>query len=348
MTAEPTNSSTANAAVPIATRYPIFLSVVVVDRDQADTQREFLTQMVGTLGALVEDFEIILVDNGSAPEARAAYDALARVEGVPNLQVYHLLRRVDAETAYWAGIENSIGDYVLAFDPYNDELTCLPKAIELCLAGTDLVLIENQERERAKGIEALAGRAFRGLYRSIYGVGLTERAAQHRLMSKKVISFLLQLPRPAIWYRVLPARAGFATVTLTYRAPRSKSKIDHNFTTRARRATNLLFSSTLAPLRFVSMLALLGSVANILYSIYVVIIAFSMNSVARGWTTLSLQQSGMFFLLSIVFFVLAEYMVRMVQWSMGEPPYFIVGEAVSSTLTRHQKLNVEAPRADDQ
>ncbi|WP_164857371.1 glycosyltransferase [Sphingomonas crocodyli] len=330
------------------TRFPIFLSMVIVDRNQPETQREFLTQIVETLGDLVEDFEIVLIDNGSDPQARAAYDALARVEGIPNLQVYHLLRRVDAETAYWAGIENSIGDYVLAFDPYNEELTCLPKAIELCLAGTDLILIENQEPERVKGIEALAEHAFRGLYRSIYGVSLTERAAQHRLMSKKVISFLLQLPRPAIWYRVLPARAGFATVTLTYRAPRRKLKIDHNLATRARRAINLLFSSTLAPLRFVSLLALLGSVANILYSIYVVIIAFSLDSVAKGWTTLSLQQSGMFFLISVVLFVLTEYMVRMVQWSMGEPPYFIVGEAVSSTLTRHQKLNVEAPRADDQ
>ena len=40
------------------------------------------------------------------------------------------------------------------------------------------------------------------------------------LMSKRVVSYLLQFPRPAIRYRALPAFAGFSKTTLYFSAPR--------------------------------------------------------------------------------------------------------------------------------
>lgn len=320
--------------------YPVFLSIVIVDRDDEGPLAAMLPDVVAAVTPMVADFEIILVDNGSGPQGRERYDRLTAMDGLPNLQVYHLLQTVDAEVAYWAGIENSLGDYVLAFDPYNEDLSELPRAIEHALAGKDVVLIRNVAPEAGRGGERMAARLFRRLYRATYGIELTADAAQHRLISKKVVSFLLQLPRPALRYRALPSTAGFLRETITYRAAR-RPKRDHSFGTRARRALNLVFTSTLMPLRLVSMLALFGSVANLIYSGYVLIVTVLRSDVAPGWTTMSLQQSGMFFLISLVLFVLTEYMIRVVQWTMDGAPYFVTGESTSSTLTRMARLNVE-------
>jgi hypothetical protein len=98
----------------------------------------------------------------------------------------------------------------------------------------------------------------------------------------------------------------------------------------------------MAPLRIVSILALTGAVLNLLYSVYVVVIAVASGRVQPGWTTLSLQQSGMFFLLSVVVFVLSEYLAHALRWSLEGPPYFIASELTSAILTRRQKLNVDS------
>ena len=72
-----------------------------------------------------------------------------------------------------------------------------------------------------------------------------------------------------------------------------------------------------------------------------VLIALLKPDVAPGWVTLSLQQSGMFFLLSAILFVLTEYMIHTMRWNMRGAEYFIDSERTSSVLSRRHKLNVE-------
>ncbi len=62
-------------------------------------------------------------------------------------------------------------------------------------------------------------------------------------------------------------------------------------------------------MRMVTSLSLFGAVANVLYSIYVVGISLFKVDVEPGWVSLSLQQSGMFFLISLVLLVLGEYIL---------------------------------------
>ena len=329
-----------------ATPYPIFLSIVIVVRDD-QSLREMLTRIVETARPLVTDFEIVLVDNGSARGQREVYQTLTAADGLPNIQVYYLLRNVDAEIAYWEGIENSLGDYVLAFDPYNEDLSQLSDAIEQGMGGQDVVLIRNEQQEPVGAIQRMVGSSFRSLYRSVYGVDLLEDASQHRLISRKVVNFLLQLQRPAMHYSSLPATAGFSRSTIHYRAPRRIGN-DHSFKTRARRALNLIFVNPLLPLRLISATALFGSTLNVAYSVYVLGIAFLKDHPAPGWITLSLQQAGMFFLFSVMLLVLTEYLIRMAQWNMDGASYFVVGEQTSATLTRTARLNVENSRLEDE
>ena len=56
---------------------------------------------------------------------------------------------------------------------------------------------------------------------------------------------------------------------------------------------------------------------------------------------LSLQQSAMFFLLSMVLLVLGEYVTHMRSVNSKEPAYHIGQEFGSSIVSRRQRLNVE-------
>ena len=68
-------------------------------------------------------------------------------------------------------------------------------------------------------------------------------------------------------------------------------------------------------MRLVTALLIFGALSNALYSVYVLAIATFKADVAPGWVTLSLQQSGMFLLLSLVLLVMGEYMIYMARLS---------------------------------
>lgn len=57
----------------------------------------------------------------------------------------------------------------------------------------------------------------------------------------------------------------------------------------------MLVSTTRTPMRLVSAPYLFGATANLLYSIYIMLIALFKHDIAPGWVSMSLQQSGMFF-----------------------------------------------------
>jgi hypothetical protein len=69
--------------------------------------------------------------------------------------------------------------------------------------------------------------------------------------------------------------------------------------------------------------------------------------VAEGWITLSLQSSGMFFLLSLILTILSEYIFRMMESMYKRPLYQVTEERFSNVLTQRQRLNVVSSEKDD-
>jgi hypothetical protein len=206
--------------------------------------------------------------------------------------------------------------------------------------GADVVFAANEQRPPVTLAYRAAAAAFNVLYQWFYGIDLVKEAPPYRLLSRRVVNFIQQHTDPTITYRHLPATAGFARATLTYRsapkAPQPKRLADS-----IDRGMRLLVSTTRGPMRLVTALAAFGAIANLVYSGYVVAIAFLKSDVAPGWVTLSLQQSGMFFLISLVLLVLGEYILNMAALSNEGPRYHVAQEFASARIERRERLNIE-------
>jgi glycosyltransferase involved in cell wall biosynthesis len=320
--------------------FPVFLSVVFVVRNQSDRIEKILSDAAAGISSLVSDYELIIVDNASDDNSVSVLKNLTGENGQPNLQVYALTKQVDADTASWVGLENALGDFVAVIDPLADDIGFLPEMLDKAVSGADVVFANNQK----KAVQSLAYRGayavFYGLYKWFNGIHLAKEAPQYRVLSKRVVNFILQHPQPAVTYRHLPATGGFARVNLSYSAA---PKVSHTkrLGESIDRAMQLLVSTTRAPMRLVTSLSLFGAVANLIYSIYVVAIGFLKTDVAPGWISLSLQQSGMFFLISLVLLVLGEYILHMASLSNEGPLYHVGQEFTSARMTRREKLNIE-------
>jgi hypothetical protein len=321
--------------------FPIFLSVVLVARNQGSHLRDIVSGIASSIAPLVSDYELIVVDNASTDESVALLKELTGENGLPNLQVYALTKEVDIDTGSWVGLENALGDFVAVIDPEADDIAFLPQMLDKAVSGADVVFAHNQGRA-IKGIAyRIAFTAFNMLYKIFNGIHLAKEAPHYRLLSKRVINFILQHPQPAITYRHLPATGGFARANLQYSATTRVFRNAH-LSESIDRGMRLLVSTTRAPMRLVTSLSMFGAAANLLYSVYVVAIALFKSDVSPGWTSLSLQQSGMFFLLSLVLMVLGEYILQMVSLSNEGPLYHVGQEFTSARMTRREKLNIEA------
>ena len=325
---------------------PVFLSVVCVVRNSGPRLEPLLRDTSERVRDLVSDYELIIVENASEDASVGVLKQLTTAEGLPNLQVYALTKEVSSDTAAWVGVENALGDYVVVIDLLTDSLSILPDMLEKALAGVDVVFASNRQRPRQRLVYRLAYAGFNALYKAFSGIDLDNEAPSYRLLSRRVVHFILQHPHPALSYRHLPATAGFERANLQYSAPPldvTRKRLGESVD----RAVRLLVSTTHGPMRLVTTLSLFGAVANLAYSAYVVVVAIFKADIAPGWISLSLLQSGMFFLLSLVLLVLGEYVLHMMSLTNEGPKYHVAQEFTSARMTRREKLNLEvvAPSA---
>lgn len=318
----------------------MLLSTVVIVRNQSSDLECLLTTISQILQSTVTDYELIVIDNGSEDGSVKILQEMTGSQGLPNLQVFALTKEVGVDTAFWVGCENSLGDYVAVIDPQTDDIKFLPKMLEESVLGIDIVFANNLLKPKSTVLYHVAFNIFQFIYRVFNRIDLASEAPSYRILSKRVINFILQHPQPSVTYKHLPATGGFMRINMEYSSPPAsvnKKRLGDSI----ERGMKLLVSTTKAPMRLVTALSLFGATANLVYSFYVVIIGIFKADVAPGWVSLSLQQSGMFFLLSLVLLILGEYILHMTSLSNEGPKYHIGQEFTSARMLHKEKLNIE-------
>jgi len=323
---------------PLA-HHPIFFSLVLVLRNQAHRLEHILQETSRQLTSLASDWELIVVDNASDDSSIDVLKAMTGEGGLPNIQVFALTKEVDNDTAAWAGLENALGDFIGVIDPAVDDTAFVAEMLRKAVEGADVVFAKNESTPPQSLPYSIAYATFNRVFKWLSGVDLANEAPQYRILSKRIVNYLLQHAQPAVAYRHIPATAGFSKVHLLYTATPREQKAKRIFESLGRGA-RLLVSTTTTPMRIVTSLTLFGAGANVAYSIYVVTVGLLASNVQPGWISLSLQQSGMFFLISLVLLVLGEYILHMASAASDAPPYHVGQELTSTHMTRRDKLNI--------
>ncbi len=321
--------------------FPALVSVVYVVNNQENCLESIIQNALEKLSSVVADYELIIIDNASVDESISILKKLTKQADFPNLQVYALIKEVDGDTASWVGLENALGDFVVVIDPLVDDIAFLPEMLDKASMGVDVVFVKNKQQPRQSLIYRAAYTSFNSLYKAFSGIHLANEAPQYRLLSRRVVNFILQHPQPAVTYRHLPATGGFVRFNMEYSAEPLVGKTK-KFGESINRGMRLLVSTTQVPMRLVTSLSLFGAFANLIYSIYVIAVGFFKADVAQGWVSISLQQSGMFFLISLVLLVLGEYILHMASLSNEGPLYHVGQEFKSERMTRLERLNIES------
>lgn len=319
---------------------PIFLSAIFITKNPTNQFINTLSEISQLLSSLVTDFEIIVIDNGSDDASIANLKKITTETKIPNVIVFTLTNEIEINLASWVGLENAIGDYVVVLDADTDDFLIIPEMLEKIQSGADVVFAKNISELRPNFLYNIIETTFNYFYKIITNIEINKNSAQFRLLNRQVVNFILQHPNPSVSYKYLPVTGGFQRFYISYQSE-IKNQKNKKLALSVEQGIQLLISTSKAPMRIVTSLSIFGAIANLVYSLYVVFIAIFKPKIAEGWVSQSLQQSGMFFLFSLVLLVLGEYILAMTNQQNKGPHYHISQEFSSPVMTHRQKLNLE-------
>jgi len=309
----------------------LFVSVVAPLRDDGAIVETFVDDTMCVLREAYRNYELVLVDDGSTDDTHWRLDRLlARHDCVRALR---LSRSFGEEVALAAGLDSSIGDYVVTMLPDTDPPELIPRIIEQARSGAGVVFGIRDVRSGEPLAMRVAVQLFHWFARNVVRIDVPRNATQFRAFSRQALNAVLAIRDSARYLRVLAVSVGYANRSFRYRPicrsgrPRRKT-----FVEAVGLAIDLVVTGSSRPLRLVTWFGAAASAASLLYSGYVILVYVLKDHPAEGWTTLSLQVSVMFFFLFVALAVVSEYVGHILTETRARPLYHILDELNSSVL----------------
>jgi len=318
----------------------LLVSVVSPIKNSEGWIENYLREIYALIEATFKDYEIVLVDNASTDGTVEVVEQLQ--QELRNIQLYCLARSIPHESAFVVGLEQAIGDVVITLDAAYDPVSPIHEMVQMLDGKTEIVY--GLRRDRVQGSLSLynyLSKLFFKLYRQVTGENLPITVSTLRLYTRRAINSFLDNSDRYSLFSVIAAFSGLRYKTFTYeRLNRTGVPIKQSYTQAIARALRLIFLSSHYPLRLLSFIALFGTFLNVIYSFYVLFVNLFKSKVAEGWTTLSLQNSVMFFILFMILAILSEYVAKLFINNQNRPFYLVARESRSLVLTRKREINV--------
>lgn len=323
--------------------YDALISVVVPIRDAARTIEDVVSEIEVAVSPLFRHYEIVLVDDASDDDT---VDVITQLQKhVRNLQLYCLNRRGGIDVAIVAGLDHSIGDFVVTMNPGEDPPELIPVLWEKAMAGSEVVC--GIRKEKAHAVRSAMNHLFYQLYASSTSYRIPPDASDFRLLSRRVVSYITQNNDRHLLLKVLPFFPTRRISSVEY-TPRHRPGGfgRRGWFSLASSASTIFLASSARPLRLLTLLSTLAGAISLFYAVYVVAVAIFKQQVVEGWVSLALPMAVMFFLVSLVLGFLSEYIYLLAQHSGNRPAYSIGLESTSSVLEVRKQLNVVDGEAD--
>ena len=291
----------------------------------AYNEEKMIEKARDTLGRVLSEqdipYEIVFVDDGSKdqtwPEIEKAAEKDNHVAGV------HFSRNFGKESAMMAGLASAEGDCCVVMDC---DLQHPPETVvemyRLWEQGYEVV----EGVKHSRGKESLAHRASAGMFYKIISkaVGIDmSRASDFKLLDRKAVDALLEMPERNAFFRALSAWIGYKTTSVEFDV-REREEGVSKWSTKSliRYAITNIVSFSSAPMQFVTGAGVFMFLLAVILGIQTLVHYFTGNAV-EGFTTVILLLLLIGSILMISLGIIGYYISKIYEEVKGRPRYLI-------------------------
>jgi polyisoprenyl-phosphate glycosyltransferase len=267
-------------------------------------------------------YELILVNDGSTDQSWPAMLALAARDS--HIVAVNLARNHGHQLALSAGLGLCRGRRVLVLDAdLQDPPELLGAMMVKMDEGHDVVFGQREERQGETMFKRATASLFYRLLERLSSVAIPRDTGDFRLMSRRVVEYLVAMPEQYRFVRGMVSWIGFRQCALPYvRDARLTGETHYPLRKMLRLAIDAATSFSIVPLRFASLLGCLVGLAG-LGALGLTLLSWLYGDTVRGWASLAaivlIPSSIQLFMLG----VFGEYLGRMYMESKRRPLYII-------------------------
>jgi dolichol-phosphate mannosyltransferase len=322
------------------------VSIVCPAYEEEEVLPRFHTELCGALAMLGPEYEveILYVDDGSRDGTLDYLRCLTTAD--PRVRYLSFSRNFGQQAALTAGMEHASGDVVITLD---SDLQHPPALIPALLArwreGYDIVLTLREDDPRLSYFKRMSSRAFSRVMNWLSDTEVRATASDYRLLSRKALDALLQLPETHRFLRGMVNWVGFRTTTVSF-FPSSRGAGVTKYTMRRMTAlaVDAMLSFSKLPLRLSLGLGLSVLGFGVVYAVAAAVRSLFVSGSDWGYHVLLLVMLLLGGCILCGLGVVGEYVGRIYEQVKARPLYVL---KEGSPELQRQGLSYPTPRRRD-
>jgi glycosyltransferase involved in cell wall biosynthesis len=299
------------------------ISIVAPAFNEARNIADFVAAIVPVLDGLGEPWEIVFVDDGSRDETLGLLIA-ARAQD-PRIKIVGLARNFGKDVALSAGLAHAKGRAVIPIDTdlqHPPEL--IPEMVAKWRAGADMVIGVRTKRSEEGFFRRTFARWYYGVMKRMTNVEIPPNAGDFRLLDRKVVDVITQMPERTRFMKGIFAWPGFKTDAVEFQAnQRAGGHSKWSLFKLWRFALDGLFSFSTAPLKWWTYIGGLSAAAAFVYGTITIVQKIVFGIAAPGYASLLIVMLFLNGLLLLSNGIQGEYIARIFEEVKGRPLYVV-------------------------
>ena len=302
------------------------ISIIAPCYNEEETIEPFLRRIEEILTQINEPYEIVFINDGSRDNTLNVL--LNAKQNFKNIRIINFSRNFGKEAALTAGLDKARGKAAI---PIDVDLQDPPELIKDLVArwreGYDVVLAKRADRTSDSFAKRVSADLFYKLNGKISNVDIPNNVGDFRLMSKRVVEALKQLPENQRFMKGLFAWVGFKTTVIEYtREKREAGQSSFNGWKLWNFALDGITSFSTLPLRIWLYIGALVSFLSFLYGSFIILKTLIFGVDLPGYASLAVIMLFLGGIQLIGIGILGEYIGRIYSESKRRPSYIIEGE----------------------
>jgi dolichol-phosphate mannosyltransferase len=302
------------------------ISAVVPIFNEQENLPELRRRLAAALDATGHEWEIVLVNDGSADGSAALIRRFHEED--PRIKLVDLSRNFGHQPAVTAGIHHAAGDCVVLIDgDLQDPPEVIPQLVKKWEDGYHVVLGERRSRADGGGARGLGFRLFYPLLHAVSDLPDGPDAGIFGLMDRAVVAEFDKLPERNRFIPGLRSWLGFSQTAVPYdRGGRAAGSPKQTLRRLVHYAMDAIFSFSYKPLRAATYLGFVVSTVAFLLAAFYFVTFFAFHKQAgSGFTTIVLCVLFLGGVQLICVGILGEYVGRVYE-EVKQRPLYVVKE----------------------
>ena len=301
----------------------IEISIVVPIYNEEANLDYLFQRLYAVLSDLNLKYEILCVNDGSRDNTLDRLIEHHRRDSA--IKVINLSRNFGKEVALTAGIDYARGAAVVPIDAdLQDPPELLKDLVAKWREGYDVVYAVRRSRHGESWLKMLTANAFYRVMGKMSRVPIPRNTGDFRLLDRKVIEALKQMPERTRFMKGLFAWVGFQQTAVYYdRAPRHQGKTKWNYWRLWNFALDGITSFSFIPLKVWSYVGISLSLLSFLYASFLIIRTLIFGVDVPGYASLMVITLFLGGMQLITMGIIGEYIGRIYEETKGRPLYLV-------------------------